>query len=145
MWWNKRKCEWKNWKIIFLWMKDIQKDTGFYISTNCMGSVALVLILLHIQCVCVSHLLISRLCVVDTSSRESVNAVDHLLVFFSLLVLEPGALMFQHADVGKRSAAPVVVPVSLALSLQSPGAACWRHAAARTGAARAPVFKDTDF
>lgn len=73
------------------------------------------------------------------------NAVEHLLVFFSLLVLEPGALMFQHADVGKRSAAPVVVPVSLALALQSSGAACRRHTAAGTGAAGAPVFKDTDF
>lgn len=74
------------------------------------------------------------------------NAVDHLLAFFffSALVLEPGALMFQHADVGKRPAAPVVVPVSLALPLQSPSAAARRrHAAAGTGAARAPVFKHT--
>lgn len=77
-------------------------------------------------------------------AEEIVNAVDHLLAFFffSALVLEPGALMFQHADVGKRPAAPVVVPVSLALPLQSPSAAARRrHAAAGTGAARAPVFK----
>lgn len=77
--------------------------------------------------------------------RESVNAVHHLLAFFSPLFLEPGALMFQHADVGKRPAAPVVVPVSLALPLQSPSAAARRrHAAAGTGAARAPVFKHAD-
>lgn len=87
-----------------------------------MGSAALVLVLLHIQCVCVSQPLFSRWYIVGPC-RESVNAVDHLLVFFSLLVLEPGALMFQHADVGKRPAAPVVVPVRLALPLQSPGAA----------------------
>lgn len=53
--------------------------------------------------------------------------------------------MFQHADVGKSPAAPVVVPVSLALPLQSPSAAARRrHAAAGTGAARAPVFEHAD-
>lgn len=53
--------------------------------------------------------------------------------------------MFQHADVGKRPAAPVVVPVSLALPLQSSGAAARRrHAAAGTGADRAPVFEHAD-
>lgn len=54
--------------------------------------------------------------------------------------------MFQHADVGKRPTALVVVPVSLALPLQSlsAAAACWRRAAAGTGAARAPVLKNTD-
>lgn len=88
----------------------------------CSGSVALVLILLHIHCVCVSQLLFSRWYIVG-SCRESVNAVEHLLAPFSPMVLEPSALMFQHADVGKRPAAPVVVPVSLALPLQSPGAA----------------------
>lgn len=60
-------------------------------------------------------------------------------------LLEPGALMFQHADVGKCPAAPVVVPVSLALPLQSSGAAArWRHAAAGTGADRGPVFEHAD-
>lgn len=60
-------------------------------------------------------------------------------------LLEPGALMFQHADVGKCPAAPVVVPVSLALPLQSSGAAARRrHAAAGTGAGRAPVFEHAD-
>lgn len=53
--------------------------------------------------------------------------------------------MFQHADVGKCPAAPVVVPVSLALPLQSSGAAARRrHAAAGTGADRAPVFEHAD-
>lgn len=53
--------------------------------------------------------------------------------------------MFQHADVGKRRAAPVVVPVSLVLPLQSPSAtACQRHAAAGAGADGALVFKHTD-
>lgn len=62
------------------------------------------------------------------------NALDHLLAFSTPFFLESGALMFQHADVGKRPAAPVV-PVSLALPLQSPSAAaCRRHAAAGTGA-----------
>lgn len=86
--------------------------------------------------------MLALLCIRD--GRESVNAVDHLLALFSVLVLEPGALMFQHADVGKRPAAPVVEPVSLALPLQSSSAACRRHGAARTGAARAPVLKHTD-
>lgn len=45
--------------------------------------------------------------------------VHLLLACLSPLVLEPGALMFQHADVGKSPAAPVVVPVSLVLALQS--------------------------
>ena len=83
---------------------------------------SLELILLHIHCVCVSQLLFSGWYIIG-SCRESVNAVDHLLAVFSQLVLEPSALMFQHADVGERAAAPVVVPVSLALPLQSPGAA----------------------
>lgn len=53
--------------------------------------------------------------------------------------------MFQHADVGERPAAPVVVPVSLVLALQSPGAAArQRHAAAGAGADRALVFKHAD-
>lgn len=53
--------------------------------------------------------------------------------------------MFQYADAGKRPAAPVVVPVSLVLPLQSPSAtACQRHAAAGTGADGALVFKHTD-
>lgn len=53
--------------------------------------------------------------------------------------------MFQHADVGKCPAAPVVVPVSLVLPLQSPGAAaCQGHAAAGTGADGTLVFKHTD-
>lgn len=53
--------------------------------------------------------------------------------------------MFQHADVGKCPAAPVVVPVSLVLPLQSPSAApCQRQAAAGTGADGALVFKHTD-
>lgn len=72
------------------------------------------------------------------------NVVNHLLAFFFPLVLEPGALMFQHADVGKCAAAPVVVSVSLVLPLQSPSAAARRHGAAGTGAARAPVFKHAD-
>lgn len=61
-------------------------------------------------------------------------------------VLEPGALMFQHADVGEPHAAPVVVPVvSLVLPLQSPGAAARRrNTAAGAGAARAPVLKHVD-
>lgn len=90
-----------------------------------MGSVALVFILLRIQCLCKPAPVPPRWYVVGLS-RESVNAVDHLLAFFSPLVLEPGALMFQHADVGKCPAAPVVVPVSLALPLQSPSAAACR-------------------
>lgn len=99
-----------------------------------MGSVALMFIILRFHCVRVSQLLFPRLCVLSPS-RESENAVDHLLAFFSPLFLKPCALMFQHADVGKRPAAPVVVPISLALPLQSPStAACRRHAAARTGA-----------
>lgn len=53
--------------------------------------------------------------------------------------------MFQQADVGERPAAPVVVPVSLVLPLQSPGAASRQgHAAAGTGADGALVFKHTD-
>lgn len=52
--------------------------------------------------------------------------------------------MFQHADVGERAAAPVVVPISLALPLQSPSAARRRHAAAGAGAIRASVFEDAD-
>lgn len=47
----------------------------------CMGSVALVFIVLGIQCVGVSQLLFSRWYIVGPS-RESVNAVDHLLAFF---------------------------------------------------------------
>lgn len=63
--------------------------------------------------------------------------------------LEPGALMFQHADVGKSPAGPVVVvvvvPVSLALALQSPSAAPRRrHAAAGAGADRAAVLEHAD-
>lgn len=62
--------------------------------------------------------------------------------------LEPGALMFQHADVGKSPAGPVVVvvvPVSLALALQSPSAAARRrHAAAGAGADRAAVLEHAD-
>lgn len=82
---------------------------------------------------------------VGSPRREIENAADHLLVFFSPLPLKPGALMFQHADVGKRRAAPVVVPVSLVLPLQSPSAAaCQRHAAAGAGADGALVFKHTD-
>lgn len=70
--------------------------------------------------------------------------MDRLLVL-SLLPLKSGALMFQHADVGKCPAAPVVVPVSLVLPLQSPSAAaCQGHAAAGTGADGALVFKQTD-
>lgn len=66
--------------------------------------------------------------------------------FSHRLFSEPGALMLQHADVGKCPAAPVVEPVTLALVLQSPSAAaCWWHAAAGAGAARALVFKDADF
>lgn len=59
--------------------------------------------------------------------------------------LKPGALMFQHADVGERPAAPVVVPVRLVLPLQSPSAAaCQRRAAAGAGTDRALVFKHAD-
>lgn len=58
---------------------------------------------------------------------------------------EPGALMFQHADVGKCPAGPVVVPESLVLPLQSPGAAAHRrHAAAGAGADRAAVLEHAD-
>lgn len=82
---------------------------------------------------------------VGSPRREIENAVDHLLVLFSPLPLKPGALMFQYADVGKSPAAPVVVPVSLVLPLQSPSAtACQRHAAAGTGADGALVFIHTD-
>lgn len=58
--------------------------------------------------------------------------------------------MFQHADVGKSPAGPVVVvvvvvPVSLALALQSPSAAARRrHAAAGAGADRAAVLEHAD-
>lgn len=64
--------------------------------------------------------------------------------------LEPGALMFQHAEVGKSPAGPVVVvvvvvPVSLALALQSPSAAARRrHAAAGARADRAAVLEHAD-
>lgn len=87
-----------------------------------MGSVALVFIHLRLHHVHVWSLLFSGWYVLSPS-RESENAVDHLLAFLAPLFLEPCALMFQHADVGKRPAAPVVVPVSLALPLQSPSAA----------------------
>lgn len=109
----------------------------------CVGSVALVFILFCIQGVFLSQLFFWRWYIVGPS-RESMNVVNHLLVFFFPLVLEPGALMFQHADVGKCAAAPVVVSVSLVLPLQSPSAAARRHGAAGTGAARAPVFKHAD-
>lgn len=111
--------------------------------TVCVGSVALVFIMLCIQFACKNQLLFLKWYIIGPS-RESVNAVDHLLAFFSPLVLKPGALMFQHADVGKCSAAPVVVSVCLVLPLQSPSTAAWWHAAAGTGAARASVFKHTD-
>lgn len=52
--------------------------------------------------------------------------------------------MFQHADVGECPAAAVVVPVSLALPLQSPSSAAWWHAAARTGATWALILKHAD-
>lgn len=53
--------------------------------------------------------------------------------------------MFQHADVGKSPAGPVVVPVSLVLPLQSPSAAAHRwHAAAGAGADRAAVLEHAD-
>lgn len=109
----------------------------------CVGSVALVFILFCIQGVFLSQLFFWRWYIVGPS-RESMNVVNHLLAFFFPLVLEPGALMFQHADVGKCAAAPVVVSVSLVLPLQSPSAAARRHGAAGTGAARAPVFKHAD-
>lgn len=153
-WWNEEIGERKKWNKISYdyfgldssWRVMNIHSQILWTYAYCLnvGSVAFVFILLHIQCVWVSQLLFSRWYFVG-SSKESVNAVDHLLAFLSTFVLEPGALMFQHADVGKSPAAPVVVPVSLVLSLQSPSAAsCWWHAAAGAGASRAPVLKHTD-
>lgn len=72
------------------------------------------------------------------------NAADRILLS-SLLPLKPCALVFQHAYVGMRPAAPVVVPVGLVLLLQSPSAAARQgHAAAETGADRALVLENTD-
>lgn len=155
MWWNEGKWEGGNqnkrnddyfgsdscWRV-----KDIPSQTPRMLACTRVGSVALVFILLRIQCVCVSQSLFLRWYVEGPSRGECECCGSPPRLFFSALVLEPGALMFQHADVGKRPAAPVVVPVSLALPLQSPSAAaCRRHAAAGTGAARAPVFKHADF
>lgn len=109
-----------------------------------MGSVALVFIRSRFHCACVIQLLVLEVVRPKASARgewERRGSPPCLLP----PLLEPGALMFQHADVGKCPAAPVVVPVSLALPLQSSGAAARRrHAAAGTGADRAPVFEQAD-
>jgi hypothetical protein len=52
--------------------------------------------------------------------------------------------LFQQADVGERSAASVVIPISLVLILQSPLAdTTRRHTAAVARDARAAVLKHT--
>lgn len=100
-------------------------------------------------CLCVSIcLLCDSVCLCNPApvlkaARRELQQARRLC--FVAPVSEPGALVFQRAHVGKRPAAPAVVPVGLALTLQSPGAAARRRgAAAGTGAARAAVLKHAD-
>lgn len=121
----------------------------------CVGSVALVFALLCFHCARVIQPLFSGAARPKSSAGRVGIATDPPLIpsppphLVRRRSLEPGALMFQHADVGKSPAGPVVVvvvvPVSLALALQSPSAAPRRrHAAAGAGADRAAVLEHAD-